>query len=635
MGKLLTLSLCLYIAVAASVRLFPDCDKWAKEGECINNPNFMWTSCSSACRDFAVDTEEQCDEWAREGECSANPGYIQTHCPSKCGFALTWNPYLRQQLGYNALPVPELSESELYMLNATESTCRIVDLMQVADLIKRRVEAYILRGGASLPLPLLGLSSSAPTEFLGIYGLAEGFLYALRVYDFIITSSASDVVPVGAAKASEARIQRLVDTIKIGWLPDPLARFLPQQGLFDLRAAATDARQALGLPSGEEAASAGTCPATGEPRPPVQSLLAHLEVIAPASYSTFNGSSVASRGKPKGFRLLPTVQLRSGREMPLIGLGTWQLEGQEAEDVVYLALQLGYRALDCAEAYRNEEAVGRAIKRAIEEGIVTRSELFIATKVSSEESAGAHTENLVRTQLAALTVDYIDLYYLHSPLPQGLQRATWSALEGLVEKGVVRDLGVSNFDGNSLKFFNNSSSPSSSSSSSSSSSGLRQIKTLPSVLQNKWDVYHHGKQLDNEGDNIGQLADAHGLVLLAYSPFSSYPFSLLPTADPVVLSIAQRHRPIPITIAAEVVPSQHLQDAFDFSAGIIRVTPAMVLVRWALQLGLAQIPRSSSKQRLIENLLAASQVMEPLTEEDMRLLSDLHLLTSSPLCVAK
>jgi diketogulonate reductase-like aldo/keto reductase len=532
-----------------------------------------------------------------------------------------------------------LSEAEIYMLNATENACRIIDLMQVADLVRRRAETYITRGGASLPLPLIGLSSSAPTEFLGLYGLAESFLYALRVYDFIISSSASDLVPVVAAKASEARIHRLIETIKVGWQPDPLARFLPLQGLYDLRAAAADARQALGLPSelDEDASKAGgkvegTCPATGEPRPPVQSLLAHLEVIAPALYTTFNGSSVASRGRPNKFQMLPTVRLRSGAEMPLLGLGTWQLEGQEAEDVVYLALQLGYRALDCAEAYRNEEAVGRAIKRAMDEGIVKREDLFIATKVSSEEHAGAHTANLVRSQLSALSVSYIDLYYLHSPMPQGLQRATWSALERLVEKGLIRDLGVSNFDGNSLEFFNTSSS----SSSSSSSLGLtRKIKTQPSVLQNKWDIYHHGKQLDNQGDDVGRLADAHGLVLLAYSPFSSYPFSLLPTADPVVLSIAQRHRPIPITLAAEVVPHTHLQEVFEFSSGAIRITPAMVLVRWALQLGLAQIPRSSSKQRLIENLLAASQVMQPLSADDMKLLSDLHLLTASPLCVAK
>jgi hypothetical protein len=128
-----------------------------------------------------------------------------------------------------------------------------------------------------------------------------------------------------------------------------------------------------------------------------------------------------------------TYKLINGVEVPIIGLGTWQLEGEECEEAVYQAIKIGYRHLDTAEAYRNEEQVGNAISRAVGEGLVQRTDLFIASKISDENNAGYEgVRNLVNHQLSLLKTDYVDLYMLHSPLLLGMYIfSTYAFLVGL------------------------------------------------------------------------------------------------------------------------------------------------------------------------------------------------------------
>lgn len=79
---------------------YSECDRWAKvDNECINNPNFMWTSCIRSCSDYSTDDNEKCPAWAEEGECTNNPRYIQIHCPSSCKNSIVWNPWTRNTLG--------------------------------------------------------------------------------------------------------------------------------------------------------------------------------------------------------------------------------------------------------------------------------------------------------------------------------------------------------------------------------------------------------------------------------------------------------------------------------------------------------------------------------------------------------
>lgn len=596
-----------------------DCLLWQEEGECVNNPNFMWSSCSSACNSHQKDDNERCEEWAAEGECAANPSYIQLHCPESCGFQLHWNPHLRSEMGYDYLAPPDGPEGETIVSRLTSLvTCPVEDMMQVGDAVRHRVQAY-LSGGANLnSITMLGLSSSAPSAFLGAYGLVEAVLYSLRVYDFIISGSAHGDATEALRVASTKRLQEVQDALTAsGWKADPLFRLLPAFGSL-LQQAWRDAQVALGLDgTGDDAHELGTCSASGEPRPPVQALRAHLQLLAAASTAEVK-SSVWVGGAASS---PPSVVLKGEGPvvmMPLLGLGTWQLNGGECEEAVYTAIRLGYRHIDSAEAYGNEAYVGRAVKRALGDGLATRAELFLATKVSDEASAKDMRAHVLR-QLVSLGIDYIDLYYLHSPMDDNVMAKAWAALEVLRSEGKVRALAVSNFDKGSLSFFN-------------SEAGMR---VQPAVLQNKFDLYHHGKQLDNVGEDIYFHAKDQGLLLLAYSPFSSYPFALMPALDPVVLAIAQRLPPLSLAAAEAYLPaSAHadLHALYGSSSAGIPVSSAMVLLRWTLDLGMAAIPRSISPRRLLDNLLAGA--LPPLSAGDVALLSSLQLLTSSPLCVA-
>ena len=292
------------------------------------------------------------------------------------------------------------------------------------------------------------------------------------------------------------------------------------------------------------------------------------------------------------------MELRNGVKMPLIGLGTWQMNGEVCERSVYDAIEVGYRHIDSAEAYRNEVDVGWAVKRAIDDGLVKREELFIATKISDEANAGYdNVKRLVKSQLEALQVDYIDLYMLHSPL-QGLQADTWRALEELYEQGVIKALGVSNFDSHELR------------------SLVQSSKVAPMVVQNKLDVYHVGKQLDNRADELVATCRELGIILVSYSPFSAYPFVMTPAADPIVRYVARRMS----------------ADLSDSTGKDIVVTPEQVLLRWNAMKGFASIPRSSRRENLESNLKALE--LPSLNVEYMDLLESLQFLVQSPVSKA-
>lgn len=246
-----------------------------------------------------------------------------------------------------------------------------------------------------------------------------------------------------------------------------------------------------------------------------------------------------------------------------------------------------HRSFDTAQAYRNEADVGTAIKAALDKGIVKRSELFIATKLSDTADAGyTATRKLVQRQLKDLQTPYLDLYMLHSPINDPvLQRETWRALEDLLKEGTIRAIGVSNFDSVELAALS------------------KDALVKPMVVQNKLDVYHVGKQLDNRGDKIVSYAKENNILLVAYSTFSAYPFAMIPTEDPVVREVAHARG----------------------------LTVAQVLLKWALQKGFAVIPRSANPIRIKENFAALA--LPPLREKDLLLLDTLQYLVSSPVSI--
>lgn len=192
-------------------------------------------------------------------------------------------------------------------------------------------------------------------------------------------------------------------------------------------------------------------------------------------------------------------------------------------------------------------------------------------------------KRLVAEQLKNLQTSYIDLYMLHSPVQdKAVQAEMWRAMEDLYHEGVFRAIGVSNFDGRDLTNLVNTAS------------------VRPMVVQNKLDPYHVGKQLDNRGDNIVEFARAQGIILVAYSPFSSFPFAMQPTEDPLLRLLAARSN----------------------------VSPAQIIIKWAIQQGFAVIPRSSNAKNLASNLFASK--LPALSRLELNLLASLQYLASSP-----
>ena len=206
----------------------------------------------------------------------------------------------------------------------------------------------------------------------------------------------------------------------------------------------------------------------------------------------------------KGFgKKFTTLTLSNGNEMPVMGLGTWMLNGDECVHMVMEAFRLGYRHIDGAEAYGNDREIGVAIQHAIADGIVDRKDIFIANKISNEANAGyENTKQLILTQLKIMGLKYFDLYMIHSPMQDyHLMEDTWKAMQELCQQGIVKAIGLSNFGSNDLRRV----------------LSFPSLVIKPMVIQNKLDIYHVGKQIDVDGDGIISLMKEHDIRMVGYS----------------------------------------------------------------------------------------------------------------------
>lgn len=260
-----------------------------------------------------------------------------------------------------------------------------------------------------------------------------------------------------------------------------------------------------------------------------------------------------------------TVMLNNGIEMPVLGIGTYRLSDEEAENSVYWALRDGYRLIDTARIYGNEEGVGRGIQRAIEEGLVAREEIFVTTKLWTSDYNDA--DNAINGSLERLGLDYIDLMILHHSQPENDVTA-YQAMEQAVEAGRLRSIGLSNyytpedFD----RLVNATSIP-------------------PVLLQNETHIYHQSTEMK---EHIAQ----YGTVLESWFPFGGRGNTQTLFNDPTVVEIAQAHGK----------------------------TSPQILVRWHLQAGNIAIPGSSDEAHIAENF----QVFDfELSDEEMERLNAL------------
>ena len=257
-----------------------------------------------------------------------------------------------------------------------------------------------------------------------------------------------------------------------------------------------------------------------------------------------------------------TVLLNSGYEMPIIGLGTWTLSDDQAEESVYAALKTGMRLIDTARYYGNEVGVGRGLQRAIDDGIVAREDVFITTKIygGNYERAGG----IIDQSLADLNIDYIDLLLIHQPGYD--DKGVYRAMEDAVRAEKLRSIGISNYYTRAQV-----------------DEVLSFAEIIPAVIQNENHLYYQGSALR---DYVSQ----YGIVMESWYPFGGRGHTQESFSNEVVVELAEKYGK----------------------------TPAQIILRWHLQSGFIAIPGSSNPDHIAENY----DIFDfSLSEEDMQRLA--------------
>lgn len=240
---------------------------------------------------------------------------------------------------------------------------------------------------------------------------------------------------------------------------------------------------------------------------------------------------------------IPTHELNDGRSIPAIGFGTYPLRGSEAVDAVVSAIEVGYRLIDTAVNYENEESVGEGLRRSG----VPREELFVTSKLPGRHHAYDEAISSTEASLDRLGLDYLDLHLIHWPNPSvGLYPEAWRALVELRSRGLVRSIGVSNFTRAHLDRV------------------IADTGVVPAVNQVELHPAFPQAEMRAAHAELGVLTEA-------WSPLGK---RAAPYDEPAVAGPAER----------------------------LGVTPAQVILRWHLELGSLPIPKSSSAERQAANL---------------------------------
>ncbi|XP_056312961.1 aldo-keto reductase family 1 member A1-A [Danio aesculapii] len=289
-----------------------------------------------------------------------------------------------------------------------------------------------------------------------------------------------------------------------------------------------------------------------------------------------------------------TITLSTGQQMPTVGLGTWKSAPGQVKQAVLAALDCGYRHIDCAAAYSNEREVGEALTERLGQGkSLRREEIFVTSKLWNTKHHPADVEKACRCSLSDLRLSYLDLYLMHWPMafgrgdelmprhPDGTiqyddthYRDTWAAMEKLVDQGLAKAIGLSNFN-------------------------AKQIDDILSIAKHKPVV----NQVECHPYLVQAELVSHcwsrKLTVTAYSPLGSpdrpwvTPEEALLLDDPRVVGMAKCYNK----------------------------TPAQVIIRWHIQRGVVCIPKSVTPSRIKQNI----EVFDfKLSDEDMRLLESFN-----------
>jgi 2,5-diketo-D-gluconate reductase A len=240
--------------------------------------------------------------------------------------------------------------------------------------------------------------------------------------------------------------------------------------------------------------------------------------------------------------MTPAITLNNGVDMPRLGLGVYKIPDRDVERVVHTAFAAGYRSIDTATFYRNERGVGAAVRSS---GL-SREEVFVTTKLWNTDHGYDRALRAFDTSLATLGLDYVDLYLIHWPVPnQDRYVETWRALEKILADGRARAIGVSNFGVRELRRL------------------VEETEIVPAVNQVELNPFRQQAELR-------AFATGHDIVTESWSPLARG----RGLGTELLTTIAAKHGK----------------------------TPAQVVLRWHLELGLVAIPKSITARRIAENI---------------------------------
>ena len=258
-------------------------------------------------------------------------------------------------------------------------------------------------------------------------------------------------------------------------------------------------------------------------------------------------------------------ELCNGLKIPKVGLGTWLIDNDKVEEVVECALEAGYRHIDTAQAYGNEEGVGKAIRKSN----IARQDLFITSKIAAEAKTYQEAYDSINETLNKMGLDYLDLMIIHSPQPWQEFRddnryfkenkEVWKALETAYQEGKVKAIGVSNFLKDDLENI------------------LTSCQIKPMVNQ----ILTH---ISNTKTELIKFCKENDILVEAYSPIAHG--AILKNEN--IIAMANKYN----------------------------VSVARLCIRYIIQLGLVALPKASSKEHLIDNLKVDFEI----SEEDMEVL---------------
>ncbi len=262
---------------------------------------------------------------------------------------------------------------------------------------------------------------------------------------------------------------------------------------------------------------------------------------------------------------MKTVKLNNGVEMPILGFGVYQVEPGETEEVVYNALQVGYRSIDTAAAYMNEEAVGNAIKRSN----IAREELFVTTKLWIQDAGYENAIKAFEKSMKKLRLDYLDLYLIHQPF--GDIYGSWRAMEELYKQGKIKAIGVSNFQPDRMMDF------------------IIHNEIVPAVNQIETHPFH--QQIENQ-----EFLQKNGVQIESWGPFAEGKNDIFKSE--ILTSIGKKYNK----------------------------TVAQVILRWMIQREIVVIPKSVRRERMEENFNVFDF---ELTKQDMETIKQLDIKKSA------